>query len=720
MNDRPRWTSCLLLLASLLSVVVRSAVGDEKRAAETGYSFTLDGVPFTPYFLSPTGVVDRPHEGDLFEVAQMTLTLGKPSEYSFTTTPDDDGRLFLKMADGPQKVIGVEVDFDYEDDVRVSINPLVKMSPEEIAGLRGIRLDDWPTGIEDRLRHLDLSRACVTVTDFASIADSRELPPIPAGVRYLSVTESSNSGFTDLSGLQRLAELRHLSLKLMTVRELDLGLLGENKELRLLRISCRGVKQAEALGALVHLQSLELPNCPGVGSIEFARKMPDLRRVDFRRTDIRDLSPLSDKDSLVYVNAEMSQVAKLPSGELAALRDLRLFSTPLADELVQDFVKAHPECKVLHRWMDAFRAEVAQADRLRIRSGGTCHRHESREKTLFEIKNAAVIQEIISKVELDEADSGGHCMCCGEPSFEFYEGDRLVAMVGFHHGKSIRWIGGWPADGVLTKDSAEALVTWLAENGVTGPQDAQLKRMQQEAALNRRFQLIFDVVPEAVAEKLKTARSPADAMTAFTSGVPDPIKRAEVCLRVLGCDTGSWNHYTQFESLVCRGLLPGIDQAALSAAVAAAAEDKVLADGAARWLFAERQQDTVTEKALADVLPVLAQAGLSHPRAKNRLETMLALGRIKSPAAIKALRDFVDGKYEARELPEDSTEPGGQVVFHPRKAKVDQKYSDKVNAALVLLHAGDNASRDRISRLIKVANAAEKKVLESEIQRLEK
>ena len=70
--------------------------------------------------------------------------------------------------------------------------------------------------------------------------------------------------------------------------------------------------------------------------------------------------------------------------------------------------------------------------------------------SMFEVKDAAEIEHIVGRIAIDEKRSGGHCMCCGEPSFEFYKDEELVAMVGFHHGRSIRWLGGWPGDGMLT------------------------------------------------------------------------------------------------------------------------------------------------------------------------------------------------------------------------------------------------------------------------------
>ena len=65
------------------------------------------------------------------------------------------------------------------------------------------------------------------------------------------------------------------------------------------------------------------------------------------------------------------------------------------------------------------RQATAKATRLRIRSGGTCHRQLAKEKTLFELKDAAQIRDFVRQIGIVEAESGFECMCCGEPTFEF-------------------------------------------------------------------------------------------------------------------------------------------------------------------------------------------------------------------------------------------------------------------------------------------------------------
>src|SRR4051812_33106341 len=82
--------------------------------------------------------------------------------------------------------------------------------------------------------------------------------------------------------------------------------------------------------------------------------------------------------------------------------------------------------KLRDDWETKLQQAVAGTTRVRVRSGGTCHRDLLREKTLVDESDAAAIKELIGTLKIDAKGSGFHCMCCGNPSLEFYAGDKLV------------------------------------------------------------------------------------------------------------------------------------------------------------------------------------------------------------------------------------------------------------------------------------------------------
>jgi hypothetical protein len=118
------------------------------------------------------------------------------------------------------------------------------------------------------------------------------------------------------------------------------------------------------------------------------------------------------------------------------------------------------------RYTPTLRAQIERADRIRVRSGGTCHRQLQEEQTLFEERDPGRVRQILSHISIDPTESGFHCMCCGNPSLEIYRGDELLATLGYHHGRSLRWVEGWKGDAWLTRASAAYLNAWLAEHGV--------------------------------------------------------------------------------------------------------------------------------------------------------------------------------------------------------------------------------------------------------------
>lgn len=120
----------------------------------------------------------------------------------------------------------------------------------------------------------------------------------------------------------------------------------------------------------------------------------------------------------------------------------------------------------LFAWERSLVAETRDANRVRVRTGGTCHRHLEDERVLFEESNSDRIAELIRSIEVDEWNSGSYCHCCGDPSIEFYNGDELVVTLGYHHGRSLRWREGWSGDALLTESSANKLAAWLAASSV--------------------------------------------------------------------------------------------------------------------------------------------------------------------------------------------------------------------------------------------------------------
>ncbi|MBI5779826.1 MAG: hypothetical protein HZA49_10305 [Planctomycetes bacterium] len=120
---------------------------------------------------------------------------------------------------------------------------------------------------------------------------------------------------------------------------------------------------------------------------------------------------------------------------------------------------------IINRDNDSLHKALEGVDRIKVRSGGTCHRNTTDEKVLIDEKRPEFIQNIIKNINVG-TNILRHvsCACCGNPTFEFYKKDQLVISLGFHHGKRLRWPDGkWAGDAELTKSSAAFLAKLLAE-----------------------------------------------------------------------------------------------------------------------------------------------------------------------------------------------------------------------------------------------------------------
>jgi len=505
------------------------------------FTFTINGQPVTPQHYSLDGDPSVMAPGDVICVGEgqfgcgaLFLTLEEGRDCRFAAKPAwkidierdglsprrpchpvTDGRVFLELPDGRRKVVGAVVTTwirwkDVDENERkqagsvlppyeeVLVNPLETMSPEDIHDLWGIHLRQWPAGIEEKLAHVNTDRVCIVIDDYAGIGGKSArygrpiFPPIPVKTRYLVVKNAMSPGLCDFTHLGQFRDLAFLIFRSGGPgKALDAGLISQNTSLRYLDVSGGHIENYRKLASLAELRYLNIGghrNMRSIRSIEFVRGMRQLRTLDMHMTRVSSLSALDGSNSIQRIHAGGTKARRLPQGDLPSLRALNLISTKVSKQTVARFLAAHPACKVEYGWKDSLRSAVTEATRFRVRSGGTCHRTADEEKTLVEIAESEQIERFLALIDIDEDGSGGGCLCCGDPTFEFYAGDRLLAMVGYH-GDSLRWAGGaWTGDGLLTKAGQAAVGSWLIQHGlgrfVPRPEDAKSRWTSRPGAKN--------------------------------------------------------------------------------------------------------------------------------------------------------------------------------------------------------------------------------------------
>jgi len=160
---------------------------------------------------------------------------------------------------------------------------------------------------------------------------------------------------------------------------------------------------------------------------------------------------------------------------------------------------------------------------------------------------------------VDDPETFGHCMCCGEPHIELYSGDELIAKIGYHHGSSIRW-NAWRQDAWLKEP--EKLLDWMSTHGVTGPRD-EVERSKKRQEESRQYAARWlAAMPDCLRPFLgKMESHTLDAgfqqqlLDALRAAIPDSDSQALTLFGWFGSGAGPWRRYPSYESMAEQMLL---------------------------------------------------------------------------------------------------------------------------------------------------------------------
>lgn len=177
-----------------------------------------------------------------------------------------------------------------------------------------------------------------------------------------------------------------------------------------------------------------------------------------------------------------------------------------------------------------------------------------REATLaFESEDPRDLESLIATLRI-KPEPGGHCMCHGDTALEFIDAaGEVVALLGLHHGSSIRWAA-WREDAIL--DDGMPLLAWLAERGVRYPLESfeADRRLRAEAESERsRWE---DSIPDCLralepelANPWRRSHAREAAQQALACAYPDEQERIEMLFRWFGNGKGPWTGFPGYESV---------------------------------------------------------------------------------------------------------------------------------------------------------------------------
>ena len=176
---------------------------------------------------------------------------------------------------------------------------------------------------------------------------------------------------------------------------------------------------------------------------------------------------------------------------------------------------------------------------------------------------------------------------------------------------------------------------------------------------------------------------------------------------MFGSDDGAWSTSDQWDEITKDQLIPKVPSAALSAVKLEPNSQE--AKGLARWLYFERKCKDWPKKEMAQILEPTAREGLTHPRDINRRKTIIALGELGGPTAVKLLTAVLRKQIEPRKLAEGTeAEPGGMIAFIPEPEGLPAECADSVHAAIWLAKLKDADTRREIETLAMTLKDEEK------------
>ena len=729
MRSLPSLIVCLAIPLLALHPVA-TAVADD--SAPKAPSFTVDGesmeLPWST--VRDLGVEE---DGILVSVGHFTVLLEPRAEYAFEFEKEP-GRLHL-IEDGVRRTVGVSRYSKYGDGLeKVVVDGFEGLTVEERRTIRGVTLDPvLPSDDPDLLAGFD---AASVFFMFQSSSVGHEMtgkeqarpPALPTDARFLGV----EIWFSDPLPLDEF--LRDLtSLRFLNVEAYSQSLSAESlvaAPLEVLKISVDELSDVEMLSNLQTLRLLSLPPEANLQSVEFLSGMSELRELVIAGSPVRDLSPLAKLPKLRLVDARTTQVEVLP-GAMPQLEELLLLGTPVSSAAVEQFKKKNPQCRVLADWTETLHEDLVGCDRLRVRSGGTCHRVPEEEKTLFELEGVDPVAEVTKLVQVDPRSGVDHCMCCGEPSLEFYRKGELVLTLGVHHGTSVRWDRGpWPGDAFLTKESGLALSQFLAKHEVPGPLQEYREQHGARRVEEQRSQQYRKLVPESVVTRLNSATSALEAVQAFIEGVPEKSERIALTLRLLGCDDVAWNRRFGLDDLLYAQLanqepsrwgggtdmeLPEKDKIStedVALVILANREDALVVRGGARWFISARKLGYEGYELREEITEIVGREAMSHPSQETRRETLFILGGSLQKSSTEVLRGVLTGAIQVR--PSDilpGEQPGNIVMKGGSDDEVPRECADNVYAAFLLARRKDVPSKEKIEALLQTSISDEEKAL---------
>lgn len=577
----------------------------------------------------------------VLSIERFTFLWNEPKA-SFFVDESEGNALWLTQPGQPRQLIAARITHTYSHKKnaqgkydRIVVNPLKTLGAAELAGLRGLLIDGWNAEIAQSVAKFDGKNLFLELSGDAVVGTDQKLIPLPQGLRFLRISENNNiAGIQDYGSLGQCNSLLWLSIRSMN-GAFDGNALKSLDKLQELYLSAWSSRHLGAIGQLTKLRKLDVSGIRDLGDVSFVKNLKSLQTLNIAMTGVPSLEALAMHPALTEIDARGTPLSRLPLNQpMPALQSLSLINSKVSDSDLAAFRKLNPQCKTSLHWASSLAEVAAGTTRLRVRSGGTCHRRIEEEKTLFEEKNPAAIAAFVKLIDIDESEGMFYCMCCGEPSFEFYKDNQLVTTVGYHHGTSMRWNAGWPSDGRLSTASSKAINQWLADRipSIKEQQQRVLRESEKDAKQTEAFFSAFPVevrklfAPEG-GDTNFDVREKAAAKK-IIQAMPDEMARLRACCQAYSAYLvdGQWPFGSDGKQRQVQMLVKSASGEAVAKLLEAIKNDKLPFLAAARFFFYDDLDQNLSPEEQNKWRPILARHLFQYgpPEAHEHLLRMLS------------------------------------------------------------------------------------------------
>lgn len=227
----------------------------------------------------------------------------------------------------------------YVDDTQVNelhVQELLERNGDCLVVYKSDQLDTWWEELTPEWREVFADQ--VPVIENSKAEDLHRLVE-------LERVHFSNPGISDLGPLTQFVRLKELQFSNTAVS--DLSPLAGIASLAVLHATNSPVRSLGPLNQLSGLEEIDVSNTP-VDDLEPLAGLQRLRSLNCSGTQVMRLDPLEDLEALEHLDCSNTRVRRLDAVTKLRLKSLRCYNTRISERRVEYFVRANPDCNVVH------------------------------------------------------------------------------------------------------------------------------------------------------------------------------------------------------------------------------------------------------------------------------------------------------------------------------------------------------------------------------------